>query len=99
VLRNFVRAKPRGKILSTDAMSGAGAGPGRYQIGRLTIEVGTDGVARQPGGRGFAGSTLAPDQGVRNCVSYLGLDPSEAATLWSEAAARAFNVTLPPFQS
>lgn len=99
VLRNFVRAKPRGKVLfTTDAMSGAGAGPGRYQIGRLSIEVGPDGIARQPGGRGFAGSTLAPDQGVRNCIAYLGLDPAEAAALWSHAAASAFGVTLPPFQ-
>ncbi|MES2692019.1 MAG: amidohydrolase family protein [Verrucomicrobiota bacterium] len=95
-LKNFVRAKPRDRVLfTTDAMSGAGAGPGRYRIGRLDIEVGTDGVARQPGGQGFAGSTLTPDDGVRRCADYLGLTLEESAHLWSTAAAEAFGVTLP----
>ena len=95
VLRNFVRAKPAGKFLfTTDAMSGAGAGPGRYKIGGLTIEVGADGIARQPGGKGFAGSTLAPDAGVQRCIEFLGLPPAESARLWSSAAAEAFGVTL-----
>lgn len=97
VLRNLVRAKPSGKILfTTDAMAGAGVGPGRYPIGRLTIEVGTDGVARQPGGTGFAGSTLTPDEGVQRCIRYLGMPAAEAARLWSDAAAAAFGVTLSP---
>lgn len=95
VLRNFFRAKPAGKVLfTTDCMSGAGAGPGRYKIGRHDIEVGPDGVARNPGGTGFAGSTLAPDEGVRRCVEYLGLTPAESARLWSTGAAAAFGVTL-----
>ena len=95
VLRNFVRAKPAGKILfTTDAMSGAGAGPGRYMIGRLEIEVGADGIARQPGGKGFAGSTLTPEVGVRRCAEYLGLSLDESARLWSDAALAAFGVTL-----
>lgn len=96
VLKNFVRAKPAGRVLfTTDAMSGAGAGPGRYRIGRLEIEVGADGVARQPGGQGFAGSTLTPDAGVQRCIAYLGLPAAESERLWSSAAAAAFGVTLP----
>src|SRR5687767_12028599 len=56
-LKNFYRAKPPGRVLfTTDAMSGAGAKPGCYRIGRLEIEVGDDGIARNPGGGGFAGS-------------------------------------------
>ena len=95
VLRNFFRAKARDKVLfTTDAMSGAGAGPGRYKIGRLEIEVGTDGIARQPGGKGFAGSTLTPDAGVDRVSRYLGLSPTEAERLWSTAPAQAFGVTL-----
>lgn len=95
-LKNFVRAKPVGKYLfTTDAMSGAGAGPGRYRIGRHEIDVGPDGVARQPGGQGFAGSTLTPDAGVQRCVEYLGLTYDDSARLWSTAAAAAFGVTLP----
>ncbi len=93
VLRNFFRAKPRGKVLfTTDAMAGAGAPPGTYRIGRLEIEVGPDGIARQPGGQGFAGSTLTPDEGVRRCANYLGLSEEESARLWSTAAMEAFGV-------
>lgn len=100
VLRNFYRAKPSGKVLfTTDAMSGAGAGPGRYRVGRLEIDVGADGIARQPGARNFAGSTLTPDDGVRRCVSYLGLPPAEAANLWSTVPAAAFGIQLPSLPS
>ncbi len=95
VLRNLVRAKPAGRVLfTTDAMSGAGAGPGRYRIGKLEIDVGPDGIARQPGGTGFAGSSLTPDEGVRRCAEYLGLSLDASAHLWSDAAAEAFGVTL-----
>jgi N-acetylglucosamine-6-phosphate deacetylase len=97
VLKNFFRAKTAGRVLfTTDAMAGAGAPPGRYSIGTLDIDVGEDRVARQPGGGGFAGSTLAPDEGVRRVVEYLGLSLAEATRLWSDAAAAAFGVTLPP---
>ncbi|MSU51399.1 MAG: N-acetylglucosamine-6-phosphate deacetylase [Opitutus sp.] len=96
VLKNFFRAKPPGKVLfTTDAMSGAGAGPGRYKVGRLEIDVGPDQIARQPGGGGFAGSTLTPDEGVRRCATYLGLSHSESIRLWSDAAALAFGITSP----
>lgn len=96
VLKNFFRAKPPGRVLfTTDAMAGAGAGPGRYKIGRFEIDVGTDGIARQPGGTGFAGSTLTPDEGVWRCAEYLGLSPAESAEIWSNAAAKAFGITLP----
>ncbi len=97
VLRNFFRAKPAGKVLfTTDAMAGAGAGPGRYRVGHLEIEVGEDGVARQPGGGGFAGSTLTPDAGVRLTATWLGLSANAVEHLWSAAPAAAFGVDLPP---
>jgi N-acetylglucosamine-6-phosphate deacetylase len=97
VLRNFVRAKPAGRVLfTTDAMAGAGAPPGRYTLGGMEIDVGADGVARQPGGSGFAGSTLAPDEGVKRVAAYLGLPIAEAERLWSDVAAAAFGVELPP---
>lgn len=95
VLRNFVRAKPPGRVLfTTDAMAGAGAPPGTYQIGKLTIDVGADRIARQPGSGGFAGSTLSPDEGVARVSSYLGFSPDEAHRLWSDAALDAFGVKL-----
>ena len=97
-LKNFFRAKPAGRVLfTTDAMSGAGAPPGRYKIGRLEIEVGADGIARNPGGSGFAGSTLTPDEGVRRCAAYIGISLAESAELWSTASAAAFGITLPNY--
>lgn len=94
-LRNFVRAKPEGRFLfTTDAMAGAGAGPGIYTIGDLTVSIGEDGVARQPGGTGFAGSTLSPDEGVRRVSAMLGIDEGRARRLWTEAPAAAFGIRL-----
>ena len=96
VLKNLFRAKPAGRALfTTDAMAGAGAPPGRFTIGPHEIDVGADGVARQPGGQGFAGSTLTPDNGVRNVSEWLGLSHEAARVLWSAAPAAAFGVTLP----
>ncbi|HYD85790.1 MAG TPA: N-acetylglucosamine-6-phosphate deacetylase, partial [Opitutus sp.] len=95
VLRNFFRAKPRGRTLfTTDAMAGAGAPPGRYTLGALEIDIGDDRVARQPGREGFAGSTLTPRDGVTRVMEYLGLSFDEALNLWSDASAAAFG--LPP---
>jgi N-acetylglucosamine-6-phosphate deacetylase len=96
VLKNFFRAKPRDRVLfTTDAMAAAGAPSGRYSLGALDIEVGADRIARQPGGDGFAGSTLTPNEGVQRVVEYLGLSVAEATRLWSDAPAAAFGVTLP----
>ena len=95
-LRNFFRAKPRGKALfTTDAMAGAGAPPGRYTLGTMEIEVGPDRVARQPGGGGFAGSTLTPADGVRLAAEFLGIPTAEAKRCWSQASLAAFGVDLP----
>ena len=96
VLKNFIRAKPNGRVLfTTDAMAGAGAPPGRYTIGPHLITVGADGVARQPGEKNFAGSTLTPDVGVRHIADWLNLTPEAAHHLWSTAPATAFGITLP----
>lgn len=96
VLKNFVRAKPAGRVLfTTDAMAGAGAPPGRYTIGPHLIAVGADGVARQPGEKNFAGSTLTPDVGVRHIADWLNLMPETARNFWSTAPAAAFGITLP----
>lgn len=93
VLQNLFRAKPAGKVLfTTDAMAGAAAGPGTYTLGQSTIRVGADGVARNPQGAGFAGSTLTPSEGVRLVAEFLRLENKEAHRLWSEAPARAFGL-------
>jgi N-acetylglucosamine-6-phosphate deacetylase len=56
----------KGIYLTTDAMSAAGAPPGRYTIGSLELEVGEDQIVRQPGKTNFAGSALR--QWMESCV-------------------------------
>jgi N-acetylglucosamine-6-phosphate deacetylase len=56
----------------SDAMAAAGAAPGRYQLGRLTLEVGEDEVVRLPGSTNFAGSALRPLDGVLRAAEMLG---------------------------
>jgi N-acetylglucosamine-6-phosphate deacetylase len=98
VLKNFYRAKPAGKVLfTTDAISAAGAPPGRYRIGTHEIDVGNDAIARNPSGGGFAGSTLTPDEGVKRCAAMIGISLAESAALWSTASAAAFGITLPSY--
>jgi N-acetylglucosamine-6-phosphate deacetylase len=93
-LRNFVRAKPAGRVLfTTDAMAGAGATPGRYTLGDLEIAIGNDGIARHPGTNTFAGSTLTPDEGVRRIARSLQLSQDEAVRLWSDAPLAAFGLS------
>jgi N-acetylglucosamine-6-phosphate deacetylase len=80
VLRNFVRAKPRDKVLfTTDCMAAAGAPAGRYTIGRIEVEVGFDGIVREPGKPNFAGSSLTMDRAAETVQRFLG---------WTEAEAR-----------
>jgi N-acetylglucosamine-6-phosphate deacetylase len=80
VLRNFVRAKPPGRVLfTTDCMAAAGAGPGRYRIGRLEIEVGADRIVREPGRPNFAGSSLTMDHAAANVAAWLGWSAEDAA--------------------
>lgn len=90
VLRNLFRAKPAGKIIfTTDAMAAAGAPPGRYNIGRLEVEVGSDQVVRLPGSPYFAGSALCLDRGVENAARWIGISVEEARRLASSAPAQA----------
>ncbi len=78
-LRNFVRAKPRDKVLfTTDCIAAAGAPPGRYTVGSLEVEAGADGIVREPGQPNFAGSALTMDRAAKNVVRFLGWTEAEA---------------------
>ena len=57
---------------TTDAMAAAGAMPGPYRIGRLHVEVGSDGIVRHPGQTNFAGSALRPMDGITRAAEMLG---------------------------
>ncbi len=63
---------PENIYWTTDAMCGAGAPPGVYTIGKHTIEVGADRVAREPGKTNFAGSALEPLRGIELGAQMLG---------------------------
>ena len=90
VLKNFVRAKPRNKVLfTTDAMAAAGAPPGRYRLGHLITEADANGIVRQPGEtRYFAGSSLTMDAAAANVSSMLGWTPAQALAACSTRVAR-----------
>jgi len=78
VLRNYVRAKPKGKVLfTTDCMAAAAAPPGRYTLGDLELEVGSDQIVKMPGSPTFAGSALTMDQAEKNVVEWLGWGQEE----------------------
>ena len=55
----------------SDAMAAAGAGPGRYSIGRLELDVGDDEIVRLPGSGNYAGSALRPVDGVFRAAEML----------------------------
>ncbi|MBX3745656.1 MAG: N-acetylglucosamine-6-phosphate deacetylase [Verrucomicrobiae bacterium] len=57
---------------TTDAMAAAGAPPGTHTLGHLLLEVGPDGVVRQPGRTNFAGSSLTPSQLAQRAATMLG---------------------------
>jgi N-acetylglucosamine-6-phosphate deacetylase len=95
-LKNFFRAKPAGKALfTTDCMAAAGAPAGTFTLGEVTVEVGADRIVRQPGSKGFAGSALAPDEGVDKAADILGINKDLVRHLFSDAVAEHFNIKLP----
>jgi N-acetylglucosamine-6-phosphate deacetylase len=84
VLKTFLRAKPRDKIiLTTDSMCAAGASAGTYTLGDLKLVVGPDRIVRFPGKSNFAGSSLTLDDGVWNAVKLGGMDLADA---WDAAS-------------
>ncbi|MEY3774007.1 MAG: hypothetical protein RLZZ129_787 [Verrucomicrobiota bacterium] len=72
---------------TTDAMAAAGAGPGTYDLAGMRVEVGADGVVRQPGKSNYAGSSLAPLEGVRRAAAMLRERPERVWDYFSTAPA------------
>lgn len=70
---------------TTDAMAAAGAPPGRYNIGKLEVEVGADQIVRQPGKTNFAGSALRPVDGVFRAAAMLNRPWQEIWARFSDA--------------
>ncbi|MBM3821875.1 MAG: N-acetylglucosamine-6-phosphate deacetylase [Verrucomicrobia bacterium] len=78
----------------TDAMSAAGAPPGRYPLGNLELEVGLDLVVREPGKSNFSGSALTPVEGVRRAAMMLRGSWQEAWERFSTLPARWMGLDL-----
>lgn len=72
----------------SDAMAAAGMKPGRYRLGRLELEVGSDQVVRLPGKPNFAGSALRPIDGVFRAAKMLGCSWRDAWPRFSEIPAK-----------
>ncbi len=79
-------------IVVTDAISAAGLGPGAYTLGRWTLTIGDDGIARVPGASHLAGSTITMQASRANLVHHIGLTESEANRLLYENPKRAIGV-------
>ncbi|MDP8243826.1 MAG: hypothetical protein P9L94_07075 [Candidatus Hinthialibacter antarcticus] len=83
-------------VFTTDAMSAAGAPPGRYTLGAVEVEVGEDRVVRLPGTNNFAGSSLTPVEGLRNAINFAGLPPAAAWKTWTRLRDEMFPDVTPP---
>lgn len=83
------RLRPAGSIFYvSDAMAAAAAPPGTYSLGPLRLEVGADRVVRRPGSPQFAGSALAPVDGIFRAAEMLGECWQETWLRYSTVPAR-----------
>lgn len=90
VVKAFARGKgPERTVVISDAMSAAGAPPGRYPLADLELEVGTDRVVRFPGAQMFAGSALTMDRAVSE---YRRMAEVSWAEAWDAGSTQAWRV-------
>lgn len=68
-------------IITSDCMAAAGAPPGRYTISHIELEVGEDGVVREPGKENFAGSSATMKKCYDNLTNGLGISDADAHIL------------------
>jgi N-acetylglucosamine-6-phosphate deacetylase len=95
-LKAMIRAKGTARsILVTDAVSAAATKPGIYEFAGMTIEHGTDGSVRSPGGRTLAGSAITMDAAIRKMVEWDIADAREAIAM---ASAHPFDLIAPALQ-
>jgi len=77
-LRNYIDlAGVDRSIVTTDAMSAAGLGPGVYRIGRWEIQIGEDCAARSPDGSHLIGSAMSWPMSEQNLRGPLGFTEAE----------------------
>jgi N-acetylglucosamine-6-phosphate deacetylase len=89
-LRNYLHVTGYEQaIVVTDAIAAAGLGPGSYRLGRRTVEVGADLVARADAHGTLAGSTGTMARSERNLREVLGLPEAVTQALLVDNPRRA----------
>jgi N-acetylglucosamine-6-phosphate deacetylase len=90
-VKNYVRAKGIDRmVLTTDSMAGAGAPSGRYTLGDIEVEVGSDRAARSVSTSRLAGSTLTMDRAITNVIRFAGIDLSSAIRMAAKNGQKLF---------
>ena len=93
LFRLFHRLLPADKVCyTTDAMSAAGAGPGYFSLGKRRLQVGPDGIVKEPGTPYLSGSALCPFDGVLRAARMLGCSWQESWKRFSTAPALAMGL-------
>lgn len=81
-VKNAVRAKQVSRcILTTDAISAAGAPPGRYRIGQIEVVVGPDKMVRHPVSACLAGSAATLDDCITNVIRWAEISLAEGLAM------------------
>ena len=97
VLANFVGSLGGARlVMTTDAISAAGAPAGSYRLGAATVVVGADRVVMNPGGTNFAGSSLTMIEGIYNTARFGGMGFDGAWRAWTHLRALLFPRVRPP---
>ena len=79
-------------VMVTDAISAATLGPGLHEISGMTVNVDDYGVARKPGSRNLAGSTITMPGIRENLSRHLGFDEPSIRRLIDENPRRAIGI-------
>lgn len=84
-LRNYLRMIGTDRVIfTTDAIMAAGMKPGRYELSGLPIEIDELGIARRPGSKNLAGSTIRGMEVADNLSRELYLTPAEIESCFRE---------------
>jgi N-acetylglucosamine-6-phosphate deacetylase len=91
VVRDFVQTKGiDGIVLTADSTAGIGASPGRYTLGDVEVEVGSDGTVRSVTTSRLAGSTLTMDRAITNIIQFAGIDLPSAIRMATQNGQKLF---------
>ena len=81
-LKNYLKVVgPRRCVLVSDAMAGAGLGPGNHTIGRWQVEIGDDLSAWAPGKAHLLGSAMGLSKAAEKLKRELNLSDRDIATI------------------